>query len=464
MLTLSEVNRPESSADEEEGGGATDRRPRRRHRRKALAALLAAGLVVPKLEASFRLDNGVDSAVAAIERDYASLVKDFSRLSSIPSAAPTFKTLLFLEKATDRLLPGVAATLPGSRFTDGPHGYLLVENDFLDFLTKKDNLGRPLLSSSDAVRTYGAALVASRVFQVPPNLLICLLLQESRMRSSAVSPTGAEGAGQLTAVALAQVDELLNQSSRWRERLRLYETTMNQLYGDSTTRGVLDALIPDMRYPVLTRINRVERSPVSDGLLRRVALVLDRKHPELAKDAELLRTVCTELRAGRAIEPNYAPIATAYGIASTELYNAQLGNTFNPESNVAFSAMLFRHYIRYPWTLDGRRLVLPYSLRCALAVIAYNQGPLATLRILKHISETGLFDVDAMSIQTMLQLYSEELVVEAIGEEPGMRAEELYRHFDAIMSCAIATDHLPMAPRIVARVSLPATASAHRME
>jgi hypothetical protein len=127
--------------------------------------------------------------------------------------------------------------------------------------------------------------------------------------------------------------------------------------------------------------------------------------------------------------------------------------------------MLFRHYIRYPWTLEGRRLVLPYSLRCALAVIAYNQGPLATLRILKHISETGLFDVDAMSIQTMLQLYSQEMVVEAIGEEPGMRAQELYRHFDAIMSCAIATDHrLPALPRIVATVAAPAALAAHRVE
>ena len=69
----------------------------------------------------------------------------------------------------------------------------------------------------------------------------------------------------------------------------------------------------------------------------------------------------------------------------------------------------------------------------------------------------GPFDVDSMSIQTMLQLYSQELVVEAIGEEPGMRPEELYRHFDAIMSCAIATDPRPAAPRIVASVPVSTT-------
>jgi hypothetical protein len=441
MPTLSEAKIPDSTP-EQRREGAAGRRWTLRPPRKAFAAVLAAGLAVPRIEASFFREPSVLSTLAGLERDYKELAQKISRLRAHPEVASTFKTLLYVEQATDRFLPQTWASLPGDRFPDDPHRYLLVQRHFLDFLTSRDATGHPLVSASDAVRVYGSALVASRVFHIPPSLLLCLLLQESRLRTSAVSPTGAEGVGQLTEPGLEQVDSLLS-SSRWRERLRLFEETMARLYSDPEGRLVLSKLVPDLRLPVFSKINRVERSWVSEPLLRRVVVLLERKRPELASNQELLRSLCAELRAGRPVDARYEPVARAYRIAATELYNVQTGNTFNPETNVVVSAMLFRHYIHYPWSLEGRRLTLPFPLRCALAVLAYNQGPRAAARILRHIGQTGLLELDELSMERLREVYTEELVREAVGAA-GMRPEELYRHFDSIMGCALASK--PVAP------------------
>jgi hypothetical protein len=439
MPTLSEAKIPDLTPDHPPRARAAVRRWKLRPSKKAVAAVLAAGLAVPRIEASFVRDPAVLTTMASLDQEYASLVQQISHLRAHPEVATTFKTLLYLEQAAERLIPDTWASLPGDRFPDEPHRYLLVQDDFLDFLTSKDATGLPLVSASDAVRVYGSALVASRVFNIPQSLLLCLLLQESRLRTEAVSPTGAEGVGQLTEVGIEEVDDLLSSSSRWRQRLRAYEEGLSRLYADPMTQQVLGELVPDLRLPVFSKINHIERSGVSEDLLRRVSLLLERKQPALASDKDLLYSLCGDLRAGKPIDAKYEPVARSYRIASTELYNVQTGNTFNPETNVAVSAMLFRHYIRYPWSLEGRRLLLPFGLRCALAVLAYNQGPRAAARILRHVGDTGLLDVDTLSMERLMDVYTDEMVHEAIGSAGSMRPEELYRHFYAVMSCALGS-------------------------
>lgn len=437
MPTLPEAKHPDTVEDKQPREAAVRKRWRLRPPQKALAAVLAAGLAVPRLEASFESLPSIRSTLAHLDRDYAALVQKIGRLREVPEVAPTFKTLLYMERAAEALIPETWASLPGDRFPAELHRYLLLEDDFVDFLTSRDSSGHPKLSASDAVRVYCSALVASRVFHIPPSLLLCLLLQESRLSTTAISPTGAQGAGQLTAVAIEEVDSLLTQSSRLRGKMRLYQDTLSRLYGDPTTRKVLGELVPELRLPVFARINRVERFAITEPLVRRVRLLLEKKHPELAAEGQL-QTLCERMRDGQPLAAEQEPVARAYRIAATELYNVQPGNTFNPETNVAVSAMLFRHYMRYPWSLEGRRLVMPFALRCALAVLAYNQGPRAGQRILKHIAGTGLLSVEDLSIRTLLQLYSVEMVQEALGPDSGMRSGELYRHFEAVMGCALS--------------------------
>jgi hypothetical protein len=328
MPTVLDSTSSDAGAEHQPEEAPASRRRRLRPSPKAIAALLAAGLAVPNLEASFLPNSGAETIMALLETDYENLLASVPTLRALPQAAPTFKALLYLDRTVEQIVPESWATLPGARFPHSPHRYLAQQDDFLKFLTRSDSTGRALLSSSDAVRVYGSALVASRVFHLPPDLLLCLFLQESRLRASAVSATGAEGVGQLTGVAIEHVDDLLDRSQRWRERLKLYERSLTRLYGDTTTQAVLARLVPDLRLPVFRRINRVARAPVSDELLRRVVVLVAHSDPELAADSERLRELCVQLRAGRGVAET--SVAKAYHLASMEMYNGQTGNTFNP--------------------------------------------------------------------------------------------------------------------------------------
>jgi hypothetical protein len=71
-------------------------------------------------------------------------------------------------------------------------------------------------------------------------------------------------------------------------------------------------------------------------------------------------------------------------------------------------------------------------------VLAYNQGPRAANRILRSIAEAGKLDVTDLNLDELMEVYSQELVADAIGSQPGMRPTELYRHFVSVMSCAMS--------------------------
>src|SRR5262245_1612211 len=159
MPTLSEAKIPDSTPDQAPRRRPGAKRWKLRPRKQALAAMLAAGLAVPRIEASFVREPTIQSIMADLEVEYKGLVGSISRLQKHPEVAATFKTLLYLEQATERFIPETWASLPGDRFPDEPHRYLLLHDDFLAFLTSKDADGQPLVPASDAVRVYGFALV-----------------------------------------------------------------------------------------------------------------------------------------------------------------------------------------------------------------------------------------------------------------------------------------------------------------
>ncbi len=380
------------------------------------------------------------SVVESVDESYRRLLSEAPVLRSFEDAAPVFRTMLYLEAVLGKNgRMSERAHAPAAKKGIPLHRYLLWHDDLLGLLSEAGSSGKTILSGSDAVRTYAAVLVAAEAFELPPELLLCLFLQESRLRSQAVSPTGAEGVGQLTKIGIHQVEQLLERSDARSDRLFRYEEKLRDLYSDPGNRILFHAIFPDFRIPRIERINGAERSGVSEQLLRRVFLLLSHDAPDLLADRVKLRQLCQRLRQGKSIAPRYGKVVKAYRIAAEETYGQRTGYTFNPETNVAYSALLFRYYVRYPWKVGERRLKLPRPVRRGLAVLAYNQGPGTVLRILGRLSSGNLQGLETVRPREWLDLFSQQILPELMSRGSGPRSTQLYLHFKAVMECAAAS-------------------------
>ncbi|MEK9615967.1 MAG: hypothetical protein VW543_06520, partial [Deltaproteobacteria bacterium] len=131
--------------------------------------------------------------------------------------------------------------LPGQRSQTQLHHYFLSSYWFQENLQRflaQSEYGFPELA---LVRTLSAIQTSAFFLEVSYPTIFCLFFKESRLDYKAVSASGARGLGQLTGIAIKQI-ELLREETEEQTRLSAALHHLRQRYADPTWQGVLKEL------------------------------------------------------------------------------------------------------------------------------------------------------------------------------------------------------------------------------
>lgn len=138
--------------------------------------------------------------------------------------------------------------LPGQRNQTQLYDYFLSSYWFQENLQRflaQSEYGFPELS---LVRTLSAIQASAFFLEVSYPTIFCLFFKESRLDYKAVSASGARGLGQLTGIAIKQI-ELLREDTEEQNRLNAALHHLQQRYADPTWQGILTELGYQVQLP-----------------------------------------------------------------------------------------------------------------------------------------------------------------------------------------------------------------------
>jgi len=328
----------------------------------------------------------------------------------------------------------------------GHHGipeigtHIVEQRWFEEYLAKVTANPKYNYKESYPVRVILAIHTAAHFFQLPFPTLFCLLFQESKFDFTVTSGVGAVGLGQLTPIGVQQIEKLRDKTD-YEERLQAATAHLGRVYRDEGIHRILDRLGFEHSLPALAprfpeTVGNTFPKAINAEFVKEVAEILQRKGLPYGSDLSLVRSNCRLLSRGIMPPDRLADIQGVYHEVMERRFGRELGNIYNPETNIFYSALLLRYYMKYRWCISGHELELRPLVRSMAAVVSYNQGQTGVRRYLERVQQEfpGL-DLNEATLEQCRTLFTKERLAV---HHPGKKGtvEEVYRHATSIGTCS----------------------------
>ena len=326
--------------------------------------------------------------------------------------------------------------LPGQRNQTQLYDYFLSSYWFQENLQRflaQSEYGFPELS---LVRTLSAIQASAFFLEVSYPTIFCLFFKESRLDYKAVSASGARGLGQLTGIAIKQI-ELLREDTEEQNRLNAALHHLQQRYADPTWQGILTELGYQVQLPQNLSLPPKMVVPTRSAslLLPEVQKRLKEEQLPYASKTSQIRRRLNRLRQGRSLSLTYAPIHAHYVLALEEIYAGEPGNIFHIETNILLSTLLFRHYLQSKWRY-GKSVWKPRpEVQRVLAVAAYNQGQSSARNLFRLLQKEIGKKPEEITLKEFVEHLTPQRVQQALKGSKS-QARELIDHALNVAECA----------------------------
>ncbi|MGK5090500.1 hypothetical protein WDW89_00635 [Deltaproteobacteria bacterium TL4] len=313
--------------------------------------------------------------------------------------------------------------------------------EYLALFTENPNLP---YSENRVLRILLALHTSSHFYQLPYPTFFCLLFQESKLNFIVSSQTGALGIGQLTEIAVKQI-EVLRKNIGMERLLQATTIHLRNIYRDPILREIFEAQGFSPRFPKLGKFPATMTKPnlVDAGLMHEVSRQLLLEGYSYGRKTKLIRQLIDRINRGGLLNNEYAAVQRIYTEELAQRYNQEFGNVLNIETNIILSAMLFQYYMDYEWRVKNKVIELHPDLRTIAAIAAYNQGQTVVLRLLgKLMREFPQMDLSKASLKTIGPLLTTKRIHLAMGGGPFARVQELHQHIWKINRCSHNTSTL----------------------
>ncbi len=317
--------------------------------------------------------------------------------------------------------------------------------ELIDYALKSDWSEQVIKMTSDPIYGYSEnrALrilitnhTASHYYQIPYPTLFCLLFQESQFDFKVRSKTGAAGLGQLTSVAIRQL-QINRKSKSTEDRLQSATAHIGRVYKDPKLNEILKEMGFTPDFPPLKSFpkNIVHAKRINETFAREIANQLQKQGHSFAKDLNLIRKLTDHVSRGNLAPRQYAAIHPVYLQTLAHAKNT-LGNVLNIETNILLSAMLLRYYMDYSWKVNGKRVHLTPEVRGIVAVAAYNQGRGGVTRYLNQFKQSfPNKDLNKMTLRDFKDTFTSSRVANALRQTPA-QTKEVFEHVWKVKLCA----------------------------
>ena len=291
-------------------------------------------------------------------------------------------------------------------------------------------------SEERLLRVLISIQASAHFFEVPYPALFCLFFQESKFDFLANSATGAKGVGQLTTIALREIRRLRNFSAN---DILIQRTAfhLNQVYTDPHIVKWLENLGFNNDLPKIAPIPEdIEFTRLNSAFMREVGKRLVEDGHSYGKNISLLWFLSRKIRRGRILHRRYIHMHKVFSDMLAERYASSPASTYNIETNILISTMLFSNYYRYQWRKNQKLLEISAEARVILAAAAYNHGQTGMRRFLINLKyEFPMLDFKTLSARKLRMLFTTKRLSRAL-QRPFYKIREASRHVRHIMNCA----------------------------
>ncbi|MBF0452623.1 MAG: transglycosylase SLT domain-containing protein [Candidatus Magnetomorum sp.] len=292
-------------------------------------------------------------------------------------------------------------------------------------------------SENTAMRIILSAHTAAHFFQIPFPTLFCLIFQESKFDFKIKSYTGALGLGQITHIAIKQINLIRKNEPLENRRLHAAANHIQTIYSDPVIDEILRTMGFYPMFPVLGDFpDHIKKfDPYSWKVVKEVSSELIRKGFSYGKNRGLVRNLIKRDLKGEVLRKKYAAVHPALLKITDMNYGKRFGTILNIETNIIISAMLLRHYINYEWILDKRKLHLRPSLAAIMAIAAYNQGPSVVREYLRYLATRyPRYKIEQATSKDHWLFLSKRGIRKAL-KKGSQRVDELFEHIRKITLC-----------------------------
>jgi len=293
-------------------------------------------------------------------------------------------------------------------------------------------------SENTALRILISAHTAAHFFQIPFPTLFCLIFQESKFDFKIKSYTGALGLGQITGIALKQINLIRKNEPDENRRLLAAAHHIKNIYIDP----VIDELLRDIGfYPMFPKLeafpDRIQKfSPYRWKVVKQVSQELIRKGFSYGKNLGLVRRLIKRDLKGEVLRGKYAAVHPALLKITDVNYGKKFGTVLNIETNLLVSAMLLRHYMNYEWIVWNRKIHLQPSLAAIMAIAAYNQGPSVIREYIRYLLKLyPRYKIEQATSKDHRLFLSKKGIRRAM-KNKSKRVDELFEHIRKITRCS----------------------------
>jgi hypothetical protein len=311
-----------------------------------------------------------------------------------------------------------------------------LKGDWLEQVTRMTSDPIYGYSESRALRIFVGSHTVAQFYEIPYPTFFCLLFQESQFDFKVHSKTGATGLGQLTGIAIRQL-QINRQSPSTEKKLQATISHLAKIYKDPIFKEVLTEMGFKVEFPELKQFPKaiVSARKANHFFSKEISQQLIKKGHSYGKDLNLVQKLTAQISRGILLPKQYAALHPIYLDILTKAKN-HLGNTLNIETNILLSAMLLRYYMDYPWRVNGVRLKMKPEVNAMLAVAAYNQGPGGVQRYLAGFKQSfPSKDLSKMTLADFKSTFTSTRVANALKQTPG-QAKEVYEHVWKVKLCS----------------------------
>lgn len=311
-----------------------------------------------------------------------------------------------------------------------------LRGDWLEQITRMTSDPIYGYSESRALRIFIGSQTVAQFYEIPYPTFFCLLFQESGFDFKVHSKTGATGLGQLTGIAIRQL-QINRKTASTEKKLQATIAHLGKIYTDPVFKELLIEMGFKPEFPDLPKFPKaiVPARKANHTFAQEIARQLVRKGHNYGKDISLVQKLVSQIGRGILLPKAYAAVHPIYLETLTKAKN-NLGNTLNIETNILLSAMLLRYYMDYPWRVNGVRIRMRPEVNAILAVAAYNQGPGGVQRYLAGFKQSfPAKDLSKMTLADFRSTFTSARVANALRQTP-RQAKEVFEHVWKVKLCS----------------------------
>ena len=292
-------------------------------------------------------------------------------------------------------------------------------------------------SEERMLRILFSIQVSAHFFNVPYPALFCLFFQESKFNFLANSHTGAKGIGQLTSIAIKEIQRL-RKNPKNELLLQKAANHLNQVYTDPHINMWLNNLGFNVNLPKIYEIPKnIEFTKINSSFMQKVGKELVKNGQLYGNNISLLWYLSKKVRRGRILSNRYAHMHKVFSQILENEFAMSQSSAYNIETNIIYSTLLFNNYYRYKWKKNKEIFDLSKDARALVAVAAYNHGQSGMRRFLINLrKEFPTLEYKSLSVKKFEDLFTIGRISKAL-QRPFYKIRETSKHVQNIIECSI---------------------------